>query len=72
MREHQPTPRTRPTVRIRRLALIRTDGRRFSVLPTTRQREMQMQLFTAPILDGGGFADGEGHVLAGYGRDGPP
>jgi hypothetical protein len=39
MRDHEPTQTTQPPVSIRRVAVIRTDGRRLHVHPTTQLTE---------------------------------
>jgi hypothetical protein len=51
MQGHEPTQTNQPAVSVRRVAVIRTHGRRFHVYPTTQLQENPMQLFTGPTLN---------------------
>ena len=58
MRDHEPTQTTWPPARVRRVALIRTDGQRFQIRPPgPTPHEIPTQPFTAPTLDPNDFGD---------------
>lgn len=66
MQNHKLTQPTQPPANVRRVAVIRTDGRRFHIQTRPTPQEIPMRLFTIPTLKLNDFADGGGQVLASY------